>query len=107
MISFQDFKKMELKIATVKDVQDHPDADRLYVLKVKIAEGQMKQIVAGIKKHYSKEYLLEKQVVIVNNLEPAMLRGVESQGMLLAASDENDLAVIVPEKKLINGSSVR
>ncbi len=107
MISFQDFKKMELKIATVKDVQDHPDADRLYVLKVKIAEGQMKQIVAGIKKHYSKEDLLEKQVVIVNNLEPAMLRGVESQGMLLAASDENDLAVIVPEKKLINGSSVR
>ena len=107
MISFEDFKKMELRIATIKDVQDHPDADRLYVLKVEISEGQIKQIVAGIKKQYSKEELIEKQIVIVNNLEPAMLRGVESQGMLLAASDENDLAVIVPEKKLIIGSLVR
>ena len=107
MISIEDFKKMELKIATIKDVQDHPDADRLYVLKVEIAEGQMKQVVAGIKKHYSKEELLDKQVVIVNNLEPAVLRGVESQGMILAASDENDLAVIVPERKIICGSSVR
>ncbi len=107
MISFEDFKNMELRIATVKDVQDHPDADRLYVLKVELADGQIKQIVAGIKKHYSKEELIEKQIVIVNNLETAMLRGVESQGMLLAASDENALAVIVPEKKLLNGSSVR
>ena len=107
MISFKDFKKMELKIATVKDVQDHPDADRLYVIKVEIAEGETKQIVAGIKNHYSKEELLDKQVVIVNNLEPAILRGVESQGMILAASDENDLAVIVPEKKIICGSLVK
>lgn len=107
MISFDDFKKMELRIATVKDVSDHPDADRLYVLKVELVEGQVKQIVAGIKKHYSKEELIGKQIVIVNNLEPAILRGVESQGMLLAASDENDLAVISPEKKLLNGSMVR
>ena len=107
MIAFEDFKKMELKIATVKDVQDHPDADKLYVLKVEVAEGVTKQIVAGIKKHYSKEELIDKQIVIVNNLEPAVLRGVESQGMLLAASDENGLSLICPEKKLISGSLVR
>jgi len=107
MIAFEDFKKMELKIATVKDVQDHPDADKLYVLKVEVAEGVTKQIVAGIKKHYSKEDLIDKQIVIVNNLEPAVLRGVESQGMLLAASDENGLSLICPEKKLISGSLVR
>ncbi|MFH1093775.1 MAG: hypothetical protein V1739_06455 [Candidatus Omnitrophota bacterium] len=107
MISFEDFKKMELRIATVKDVQDHPDADRLYVLRVEISEGETKQVVAGIKKYYSKEELLEKQVVIVNNLEPALLRGVESQGMLLAGSDENGLALITPEKKLISGSTVK
>ncbi|MCG2712515.1 MAG: hypothetical protein L6416_09370 [Candidatus Omnitrophica bacterium] len=107
MISFEEFKKMELRIATVKDVWDHPDADRLYVMRVEVAEGVTKQIVAGIKKHYSKKELLDKQIVIVNNLEPTVLRGVESQGMLLAASDENDLSLIVPEKKLICGSSVR
>ncbi len=107
MILFEDFKKMELRIATVKEVEDHPDADKLYVLRVEVAEGVTKQLVAGIKKHYSKEELLGKQIVIVNNLEPAVLRGVESQGMLLAASDENSLSLICPEKKLLSGSQVR
>ena len=107
MISFDDFKKMELRIAVIKEVQDHPDADKLYVLKVEITEGETKQIVAGIKKFYSADELLGKQIVIVNNLEPAVLRGVESQGMLLAASDENNMALVAPEKELIPGSRVR
>ena len=106
MITFEDFKKLELRIATIKDVQDHPDADRLYVITVEIAD-RTKQIVAGIKKHYAKEDLLNKQIVLVDNLEPAILRGVESQGMLLAASDEGTLSIICPEKKLNSGSLVK
>jgi len=106
MISFEEFKKVELKIATIKSVEDHPDADRLYVLKIAIGDEE-KQIVAGIKKHYGKDELVNRQVVVVNNLEPVILRGVESQGMLLAAGDEEGLAVLTPDKAMASGSSIR
>ncbi len=106
MISFEEFKKIELVIGTIKDVQDHPNADRLYVLKIDVGDSE-KQIVAGIKLHYTKESLLNKKVVVVNNLEPAILRGVESQGMLLAASDIDKLAVISPDKDAASGSVVK
>jgi methionyl-tRNA synthetase len=106
MISFEEFKKMELRIATVKEVEDHPDADKLYVLKIDLGSEQ-KQIVAGLKLKYAKEELLGKQIVVVNNLEPVVLRGVESQGMMLAASDEQSIAFLTPEKPVENGSSVR
>lgn len=106
MIVFEEFKKLELKVATVKEVDDHPDADKLYVLKIEVGEIS-KQIVAGIKQHYSKEELLGKQIIVVNNLEPVVLRGVESQGMLLAASDENTLAILCPDKKVASGCTVK
>jgi len=106
MITIDEFKKTELKIARIKEVNDHPNADRLYVLQVEVGEAT-KQIVAGIKRAYTKEELVGKLVVIVDNLEPAVLRGVESQGMLLATQDDVTLAVLSPEKAVKTGSIVK
>jgi len=106
MVSIEDFKKLELKVAEIKEVMDHPNADKLYIVKVDLGD-RTKQVVAGIKNSYAKEDLLGRQVVIVDNLEPAVLRGVESQGMLLAASDETGIAIVSPQRKVKLGSIVR
>ncbi|MCM8796348.1 MAG: hypothetical protein NC923_00470 [Candidatus Omnitrophica bacterium] len=105
MITIGEFKKMELRVGEIKEVQDHPAADRLYVLKVDMGD-KIKQLVAGIKGSYSKEELLGKQVVVIDNLESAFLRGVESQGMLLASSDDTGVAIITPERMMKLGSPV-
>jgi len=106
MITIEDFKKLELRVARIKEVIDHPDADRLYVITLDIGE-KTKQVVAGIKSGYTKEELTGRQVVVVDNLEPAILRGVESQGMILAASDENGISIIIPDKEKKLGSIVK
>ena len=106
MATIEDFRKIELKIGQIKEVNDHPDADRLYVINVEIGE-KTKQIVAGIKNFYNKEDLVGKQVVVVDNLESVQLRGVESQGMLLASQDEGGICVISPERKMKTGSIVK
>jgi len=106
MATIEDFRKIELKVAEIKEVNDHPNADRLYVIIVDLG-NKTKQVVAGIKGSYKKEDLLGKQVVVVDNLEPAVLRGVESQGMLLAASDEQGIFIISPGKKVKLGSIVK
>ena len=106
MITYEDFRKTELKIATIKDVKPHPNADKLYVVIVDVG-GVTKQLVAGIRPFYTEESLKEKQVVIVENLEPAVIRGIESQGMILAASDENGISVITPDRRVKEGSLVK
>lgn len=106
MISIEEFKKFELKVAEIETVAPHPNADRLYVLGIKVGEIR-KTIVAGIRKHYSEEELKGKKIVVVNNLEPAVIRGVESQGMLLAASEGDILTVLVPERPIPDGAQVR
>jgi len=106
MINYGDFKKLELKVARIKEVNEHPNADRLYVIIVDFGD-RTKQIVAGIRGSYTKESLIGKEVVVVDNLEPAILRGVESQGMLLAASDEKGISVISPDREVILGSIVK
>jgi len=106
MITIDDFRKLELKVAEIKEVNEHPDADRLYVIIVDLGD-RTKQIVAGIRTSYQKEDLVGKQVVVVDNLEPAILRGVESQGMLLAASDEEGIVIISPQRKVKLGSIVK
>lgn len=106
LLSIEDFKKIELRIAQIKEVADHPNADRLYVITVDLGD-KTKQIVAGIKKSYTKEELVSKYIVVVNNLQPAVLRGVESQGMLLAASDDNTITILSPEKPVKLGSIVK
>jgi len=106
MITLEDFKKLELKVAEIKEVQEHPRADKLYVITVDLGD-KTKQVVAGIKGSYKKEDLVGKQIVVVDNLEPAILRGVESHGMILAASDETGITVISPERKVKLGSTVK
>jgi methionine--tRNA ligase beta chain len=106
MVNIDDFRKLELKVAKIKEVQDHPSADKLYIIIIDLGD-KTKQIVAGIKGSYKKEDLLGKQVVVVDNLEPAVLRGAESQAMLLAASDETGITIISPDREVKLGSIVK
>ncbi len=106
MVNIEDFRKIELKVGEIKEVNDHPNADRLYVIVVDLGD-KTKQVVAGIKGSYKKEDLVGKQAVVVDNLEPAVLRGVESQGMLLAASDETGIVIISPAREVKLGSIVK
>lgn len=106
MVTLDEFKKLELKVAEIKEVSEHPSAERLYVITIDLGDKQ-KQIVAGIRNYYTKEALKGKQVVVVDNLEPAVLRGVESQAMLLAAQDEAGICIVSPERRVIPGSIVK
>jgi methionine--tRNA ligase beta chain len=106
MITIEEFKKLELKVAEIKDVQDHPNADKLYVITVDLGD-KTKQVVAGIKPSYKKEELLGKQVVVVDNLAAAVFRGVESQGMILAASDDTGIVILTPQRNVKLGSVVK
>ncbi len=105
MISFDEFKKLEIVTAKVIEVEDHPNADKLYVMKIDIG-GEIRQIVAGVKAYYKKEELLNKQIVALKNLQPATIRGVESNGMMLATKDDKTLAILVPEKEVTLGSPI-
>jgi methionyl-tRNA synthetase len=105
-ISIDDFRNLELRVATITAVSPHPNADRLLVLTIDLGSEQ-RQLVAGIRAHYQPEDLVGKQIIVVANLQPATLRGVQSQGMLLAASDDQGrLAIVTPEKPVANGASV-
>jgi len=106
MATIDDFRKLELRVGEIKEVNDHPDADKLYVVTVDLGD-KTKQLVAGIKLFYQKEDLVGRQVVVVDNLDPAVLRGVESQGMILAASDDEGIAVISPLRRMKLGSIVK
>lgn len=107
MLTIDEFSKVDLRVGTVVDAKLHPNADRLLVLQVDLG-GERRQIVAGIRSKYSPEQLLGKQIVVVANLQPAQLRGIESQGMLLAASDEQgELAVITPDRPVSAGARVK
>jgi methionine--tRNA ligase beta chain len=105
MISIDEFRNMELRVATIKSAEPHPNADKLMVLQIDLGAEQ-RQICAGIKNHYTTEELVGKQIVVVANLETAKLRGLESQGMLLAASDEGRVIILTPEKTVQPGAKV-
>ncbi len=105
-ISIQDFSEIDLRVAEIKAVEEHPDADKLLVLKIDASDGE-KQLVAGIKNHYSAEELVGKKIIVVNNLAPAVLRGVESQGMLLAARAGDKVVLLTTEKDVGPGSRVQ
>ena len=106
MTTIEDVKKLDLRIAEIKEAEPHPNADRLFVLKIDLGDEQRK-LVAGIRKSYSPEELVGKQIVVIANLEPAVIRGEESQGMLLAASGEDGPILMSPEKSVPLGSPVR
>ena len=92
-ITYDDFAKVELRVARVLEARPHPNADKLMLLQVSLGE-ETKQIVAGIRLHYTPEQLVGKNIVIVNNLAPAMLRGEASNGMLLAATSGEKVVLL-------------
>jgi len=105
-ISIDDFRKIEFKVATITAAEAHPNADKLLVLQIDLG-GEQRQICAGIRNSYTPEELVGKQIVVVANLETAKLRGMESQGMLLAASDEGRVIIMTPEKSVQAGAQVK
>jgi|SRR6266581_118089 methionine--tRNA ligase beta chain len=105
MISIDEFRKIELRVATIRSAEPHPNADKLMVLQIDLGSEQ-RQICAGIRSHYTAEELVGRQIVVVANLETAKLRGLDSQGMLLAASDEGRVIILTPEKSVQAGSKV-
>ena len=107
MATIEDFMALDLRVAEIKEAMEHPDADRLFVLKIDIGEEIPRQLVAGIRSGYTTEELVGKKVVVIANLEPATIRGQESQGMILAAKDDNGIAVLSPEKDVAVGSRVK
>ena len=93
-------------MATVVGAEAHPNADRLVVLRVDLGSEQ-RQIVAGIRATYDPAVLVGRQIVVVANLEPALLRGVESQGMLLAVAGDGGPILVSPERLVPAGAVVR
>ncbi len=106
LITFNEFGKLELRVATVKEAEKVEGADRLLKLQITLGDED-RQIVAGVAQHYTPEDLVGRQIVIVANLAPAKIRGVESQGMLLAASDGDVVSLLLPDQELPPGSGVR
>src|SRR5512137_152632 len=105
-ITFDDFVKMDLRVAEIKVCEDVPGADKLY--KLTIDMGEERTIVAGIKLYYTKDELVGKKIAVVSNLEPRKLRGIESHGMLLAASSEDKSSVVLLtlDREILNGSKI-
>ncbi|MHC5108310.1 MAG: methionine--tRNA ligase subunit beta [Planctomycetota bacterium] len=106
-ICFDDFAKVELRVGKVVDAGEHPNADKLLVLKVDIGNEQ-RQICAGLKGYYTPEDLVGRNLILVANLAPRMMRGLESQGMLLAASsdDKEQVILVSPASDIAAGSRV-
>jgi methionyl-tRNA synthetase len=108
-ITYDDFVKLDLRIATILEASEHPNADKLLVLKIDTG-GDQRQIIAGLKQWYAPDQLVGRQIVIVANLAPRKMRGLESQGMLLAASvgDEEvtNVVLLTPMTEVPPGSRV-
>lgn len=111
-ISFEDFAKVDLRVAKIVEASDHPDADRLFVLQVDDGSGTARQLCAGVKGHYEAADLVGRTIVIVANLAPRKIRGQESRGMLLAASDapkgegERQVVLLTTASELAPGAIV-
>ncbi len=106
MITLEDFKKIELRTARVRRVETHPDADRLYVVTVECG-GDTRTLVAGVRQWYTPEELTGKMVIIVANLCPVTIRGVTSQGMLLAVKDtDGSMGILTADRPVATGNRV-
>ncbi len=104
-ITIDDFAKLDLRVVKVIEAQKVEGSDKLLKLKVELG-GEIRQVVSGIAKHYSPESLVGKSVILVANLKPVKLRGIESQGMILAASNDETLAVATLDGPIDSGSKV-
>ena len=106
LIDISEFAKVELKVGEILSAEKVEDADKLLKIQVTLGDEE-RQIVAGIAKAYTPEELVGKKVAVVSNLKPAKLRGVESQGMLLAASSGDTISILTPMKDVPPGSKIK
>ena len=106
MVSYSDFKKLDLRIGKIENVEEIEGLDRLYQLRVDLGRGQKKTLLAGLKESHQPYELLGKSVVVVANLEPREVKGIKSQGMLLAAVAGEKPVLLVPEEEVKPGSKV-
>jgi len=106
MISFEDFKKLEIRIGKVLSAEKIKGSDKLLKLEVDLGK-EKRQIVAGVAEFFEPEYLLNKELPILVNLEPRKIMGRESQGMILAADVSGEPILIIPEKEVPPGSVIR
>ncbi|MBI4019985.1 MAG: methionine--tRNA ligase subunit beta [Candidatus Aenigmarchaeota archaeon] len=106
MISHDDFSRMEIRVAEVLSAEKVEGADKLVKMEVDMGE-EKRQIVAGIARRYPADGLVGKKIVILANLEPRKIRGVESRGMLLAAGDEGNLVLLTTDGDIENGAKVK
>lgn len=105
MITFEDFKKIDLRIGRIIKAENVEKSEKLLKLQVDVGEEE-KQILSGIAEFYNPEDLIGKEVVVVVNLEPRMMMGFESQGMLLAAGSEEKPVILIPEEEVETGSKI-
>ncbi len=107
-ISYSDFAKLDLRVGKILEVKDHPNADKLYILKVDLNEESPRQIVAGLKPYYKPSDLTNKKAIFAANLEPVNLRGIESNGMILAADNSKGKVIFLTAEKDIDiGSKIK
>jgi len=105
MISFEDFQKIDLRVAKIIKAENVEGSEKLLKLKIDLG-SEIRQIVAGIAKFYKPEDLIGKEIIVVANLEPKVLRGLESQGMLLAAETEGTISLLIPDQEVLPGAKI-
>lgn len=106
MIPFAEWQKLDLRVAKIIDVKQHPNADKLYLLDIDLGK-EKRQLVAGLKQYYKPEELKGKLCIVFTNLEPATIRGIKSGGMILAADSGDKVIILTPEKDIKIGSKIR
>lgn len=106
MVAYEDFAKLDIRVAVVKDVERIPKSKKLYKLKIDLGDEE-RTLVAGLAGYYTEEELKGKKIVVLANLEPKKLMGVTSQGMLLAADDGENVAILVPDRDVKPGAKIR
>lgn len=105
-IKFRDWQKLDFRVGEILEVNVHPNADKLYLIKIDIG-GNKINLVAGLKNYYGEKELVGKKVIIFTNLEQKILRGIKSEGMILAADDENGNVVLLTiDSDIKNGSKI-
>lgn len=107
MITIDDFSKLELKVGTVMEAEDVEGSEKLIKLKVDLGEAEPRQVLAGVKQWYKSDDFVGKQVVVVANLEPRVMMGLQSQGMMLAADTKDGPVFLTVPKKVSPGTKIR
>ncbi len=105
-VSYDEWRKLDLRVAEILKAEPHPDADKLLVLRLQIGKEE-RTVVAGIKAYYDLKKLVGKKVVVFTNLQPRELRGIKSEGMILAAVDGDNVVLLQPEKDIASGAKIQ